>query len=179
MAENTNKKSDAFLVAEMDSKDCRICGGEGMATVYAPGYDGSALRRDNLGRLFVARTMAHCSCPLGRHIRASSKEDVVRRTPDVMDISEGYSSWSLIDPTEDPVDDLHRPVAKEDFDAFRRMLEYRRIVQDAGAVAPPKQTAWSIETNLRKRFAREIGIDESLADVLTIEELRKIREART
>jgi hypothetical protein len=179
MAENTDKKSDAFLVAEMDSKDCRICGGEGMATVYAPGYDGSALRRDNLGRPFVARTMAHCSCPLGRHIRASWKEDLIRRTPDVVDIMDIRQRWSLIDPTKDFVDDPGRPVTKDDFDAFWVMAANLRVTLDAERVAEPKQTGWSIQTNLRKRLAREIGLDERVADVLTIEELQKVKEART
>ena len=173
------KRSDAYLIAEADSKDCRICGGEGMATVYAPGYDGSVLRRDNLGRPFVARAMAYCLCPLGRHLRASSSEDVIRRTLDVVNIREGFSDWSLVDPTEDRVDDPGRPVTKDDFDAFWVMAANLRVTLDAERVAEPKQTAWSIQTNLRKRLARGIGLDDRVADVLTIDQLMKIKEART
>ncbi len=176
MAEDKSRKTEAYLIAEADSRDCPICCGQGMSTVYAPDYDGSALRRDSSGRPYIARTMAHCRCPLGRYLRASSGNDVVRRTPDVMSIGEGYSTWSLIDPIEEPVDDPGRPVTGDDFDAFRRMLANRPMVKVVDDGLPPNQSAWSIHTALRKRLARELGLDERLADVLTIEELHRLQE---
>ncbi len=177
MAEDSSKKSETYRIAEADSRDCEDCQGDGMVRVYAPGYDGScALRRDNAGRPFVARTMAHCRCPLGRFIRASWPEDMVRRTPDLIDILNGHSPWLEVDPTVKPVGDPQRPVTQEDFDAFWRVIEKRPMLKDAEHVAAPKQTAWSIQTALRRRLAREIGIDEGVADVLTIEQLQDIKE---
>lgn len=183
MAEDPSKKNEAYRIAEADSKNCEICRGDGMATVYAPSYGcgdkpASALRRDNLGRPCVVRTVAHCLCPLGRYLRATTKEDVLRRMPDVVNINEGYSQWSLIDPTEEPIDDPGRPVTKADFDAFRRKLENRPVLKDVDHVAPARQTPWSILTAYRRRIARELELDEAVAEVLTIHELMKIKESR-
>lgn len=178
MVEDKSKKNEAYRIAEADSKDCEDCNGDGMATVYAPGYDGSSLRRDNLGRTFVARTVAHCRCPLGRHLRASSPEDVNRRTPEVANILAGHSNWSLDDPTEKPVNDPGRPVTKEDFDAFWRMLTNRPMLKETNGDATVKQPAWSLQTAYRKRLARDLGLDDRIADVLTIDELMTITKTR-
>ena len=100
MAENQDRKTESYRIAEADSKDCDDCHGEGLVTVYAPGYTGSPIGKLKDGQRYVARTMAHCRCPLGRLIRSSWKEDVVRRTPDLIDVLNGYSRWSVDDPIE-------------------------------------------------------------------------------
>lgn len=176
MAESQSKKSESYRIAEAESQDCRDCGGDGLVRVYASGYTGSPIGQLEDGRIYVARTMAHCRCPLGRFIRASWPEDMVRRTPDLIDILNGLSPWSVDDPTAELVDDPRRPVTKEDFDAFWRMIKNRPVLKDVEHVATPKETAWSIQTALRRRLAREIGIDEGVADALTIEQLQDIKE---
>jgi len=177
MAEET-KKTESYLIAEADSKDCEDCLGEGMATVYAQSYDGSALRRDDLGNGFVARTMAHCRCPLGRLIRASSPEDVRRRTPDVIEILEGRSLWLPVDPTEKSLKNPHRRVTQENIDRFWIRIKTRPVLEDVRDIWEPKETAWSIQTSLRQRLCRVLDLDMRVADHLTIDELLEIQEHR-
>jgi hypothetical protein len=178
MAEDNKKKTEAYLIVEAESRNCPVCSGAGMATVYAPGYDGAPFLRDRDGRPYVARTMAHCQCPLGRYLRASSPEDVVRRTPDVTMINEGYSTWSLVDPTEEVPDDHRHPATQADFDEFWRMVESRKMLKDATDLVPPKQSAWSQQTAMRDRLAREIGLDEGVAEIFTIGELLSLKKAK-
>jgi hypothetical protein len=90
----------ALDIATADSRDCAFCCGQGITTVYAPGYNGNAIMRDSNDQPYSARTVAHCFCPLGRFIRAKAPEDVRRRTPEVDMVAQGRSLWSLVDPTE-------------------------------------------------------------------------------
>jgi hypothetical protein len=176
MAEDQRPGTEGYKIATADSKDCEFCHGQGVATVYASGYNRSPLLRDHDGRPYVARTMAHCHCPLGRFLRMASKEDVRRATPEVANILDGYSTWSLDDPTEEALDDPSRPVTKKDFTSLRRKIESQKMLKLSDDAALPRQSAWSIQTALRKRLARELGLDEQIADVLTIDELQQIKE---
>jgi len=178
MAEAQSKKSEALLIAEADSKDCDDCHGDGMVMVYAFGYTGSPVGELEDGRRYVARTMAHCCCRLGRLFRSTWTEDLVRRTPDLIEILEGRSRWSVVDPTAECVDDPQRPVTKEDFDAFWQTVEYPPPAKKPGEVAVPRQTPWSVVLDLRKRLCRELGLDERIANSLTMDQLRKIEEVR-
>ncbi len=136
MAANADCKesASALAIATADSRDCAFCSGQGMATVYAPGYTGSAIAQLPDGRRYVARTTAHCMCPLGRFVRAAAKEDVRRRTPEVGDIAQGRSHWSLDDPTEEPVDN---PTAPVDAAAFRRLWRQIHVSRIAKPVPCP------------------------------------------
>jgi hypothetical protein len=178
MAESQSKKSEALLIAEADSKDCDDCRGDGMVMVYASGYTGSPVGELEDGRRYVARTMAHCRCPMGRFLRASWPEDLRRRTPDLIDVLNGRSLWSENDPTAELVDDPGRTVTKEDFDAFWQTVEYPPPAKKPGDVAVPRQTPWSVVLDLRKRLCRELGLDERIANSLTMDQLRKIEEVR-
>ena len=62
----------ALDIARADSRDCQFCNGDGMRTVFAPGYDGDAIVRDSENRAYVARTVATCRCSLGHFIRANA-----------------------------------------------------------------------------------------------------------
>lgn len=174
MAEAQSKKSEALRIAEADSRDCDDCHGDGMVVVY----DDSQIRRDKLGRPFVNRVVANCRCPMGRFLRASWPEDLRRRTPDLIDVLNGRSLWSENDPTAELVDDPGRPVTKEDFDAFWQTVEYPPPAKKPGDVAVPRQTPWSVVLDLRKRLCRELGLDERIANSLTMDQLRKIEEVR-
>ena len=187
-AETQNKKSEAYLRAERESKDCKPCRGYGLVTVYARGYPGPpmierddgtrqvATRKD--GRHYVARTMAHCRCAFGRFLRATWPEDLVERTPDIVEVLNGSSYWSAKDPTAERVDDPGRPVTKEDFAAFWEMVANLSVTKDVENVAGSRRTVWSMQTDYRKRLARELELDERIADSLTLDELLKIKEVR-
>ena len=175
MAETQSKKSEALCIAEADSRDCDDCHGDGMVMVY----DGSQIRRDKLDRPFVDRVIAHCCCPLGRFVRASWPEDLRRRTPDLIDVLDRRSRWSAVDPTAERVDNPGRTVTKEDFDAFWQMVANLSVAKDVENVAGSRRTVWSMQTDYRKRLARELDLDERVADVLTIDQLLGIKEART
>ena len=79
----------ALDIARADSRDCQFCNGDGMRTVFAPGYNGDAIVRDREDRAYVARTVATCLCSLGRYIRSRMPEDVRRRTPEIDLIAPG------------------------------------------------------------------------------------------
>ena len=91
----------AMDIARADSQDCKYCQGSGLVTVYAPNYDGSPFAITASGIKYASRVVAHCFCPLGRFIRAATKEDVRRRIPEVSNVLDGRSRWLLVDPTGD------------------------------------------------------------------------------
>ena len=93
--------TSAMDIARANSKDCEYCNGEGMVTVYAPNYDGSPFAITASGIKYASRVVAHCLCPLGKFIRAATKEDVRRRIPEVSSIVDRESRWLLKDPTGD------------------------------------------------------------------------------
>lgn len=90
------------------SRDCPHCGGNGLATVYRPEYQGRAVEQLQVVRgggeveieAVVVRTVAHCCCPLGQWMRSNVGDDARRRIPDVITILAGRSLWDLRDPTE-------------------------------------------------------------------------------
>ena len=40
--------------------------------------------------------------------------------------------------------------------------------------SPPKQTAWQIQTELRQRLVMNLGLDQHVAEVLTLDDLHEI-----
>lgn len=96
--------------AEKASRDCEHCGGSGLAPVYHPLHDGSPTRvvEADDGRRYTVptRVMAHCTCPIGRWMRAKTGGDVLRRIPDFADIRDGKSRLLAYDPTADRVQGL-------------------------------------------------------------------------
>ncbi len=93
--------------AEQASRGCRHCGGQGLATVYDPNYDGAAIITtvypDGSHRKRPGRVMAYCICLLGRWIENNHRQhagDVHKRTPDFAEIYGRSSYWLENDPTE-------------------------------------------------------------------------------
>jgi hypothetical protein len=117
-SENTTPDASPLECAKADSRDCPFCHGEGMATVYAPGYSSHAIGVAGNYQRHVLRTMATCRCALGQYMRAAMKDDVRRRTPDVEQIAQGRSEWLLDDPTEEPLAD---PSALADEASWRNL----------------------------------------------------------
>jgi hypothetical protein len=103
---------------------------------------------------------------------------LVERTPDIVEVLNGSSYWSAKDPTAERVDDPGRPVTKEDFAAFWEMVANLSVTKDVENVAGSRRTVWSMQTDYRKRLARELEVDERIADSLTLDELLKIKEVR-
>lgn len=81
--------------AEAASQTCEHCGGLGLTTVYHP--TGS----DPLHRS-PASAASHCSCRMGRWIRAriaASCPDLLPRIPDLAEILAGRTGWLIDCPT--------------------------------------------------------------------------------
>ena len=97
-----------------------------------------------------------------------------RRIPRVEDILDGQSHWLLADPRGVISSLPSGRCAQEDFDAFWRKVEAGHMLKHPNEGVPPKATVWSIETDLRRRLVQKLGLDERMADVLTIDELRMI-----
>lgn len=91
------------------SSNCTFCGGDGLAMIYNPQYDGDVIKADvsDLSRppkRTVMRTVGYCICPAGRKIQAlhqSKSSDVYARIPDVHDVAAGrFAEWQIDDPSE-------------------------------------------------------------------------------
>lgn len=119
----------ALDMARADSRDCPFCDGEGMITVYAPGYTGCeiAMTRDSIP--YVARTTGHCICKLGRYMRSQTKEDIRKRIPDIDDVAQGRSRWLTVDPTEKPCPNADDPVDEASFRKWWRRIRVSRIAK--------------------------------------------------
>jgi len=92
--------SAQHAIAKQESLNCPHCHGEGLATVYAPGYLGDPIAWTKGGIRYAARVAAHCCCPVGVFTRDHTDSDACCRIPRVEDILAGRSRWLLADPTE-------------------------------------------------------------------------------
>jgi hypothetical protein len=83
--------------AEFASRNCQFCSGAGMTTVYHPAPDPA--RKES------ACVAAHCSCPAGRWMRsrlAEQSPELLRRIPDLLAVTQGYSTYQIDPPGFDP-----------------------------------------------------------------------------
>jgi hypothetical protein len=80
--------------AEAASRKCEHCGGSGwMTVVYArPEATRSAT---NPTSPIPPSVSAFCICPHGRFLKRSQAADLVRRIPDLQDVLDGRSVWTL------------------------------------------------------------------------------------
>jgi hypothetical protein len=125
-----------------------------MATAFHNRYLGNPIieyrDRDNNLRQFVGRVMAHCTCALGRWMRAHCSPDVQARMFDADDILRGHKpNWSLTDPTEAPVDMDEVP----DWREFRRQLNSKPILKSIPQPAMPTKKFNAVE-ELRRESGR-------------------------
>ncbi len=94
--------------AKARSVNCQLCQGQGLAMIYNPNYDGSAVgyefNRRGDRRQVAMRTTAYCLCPAGRKImmlHQSSPSKLLMH--DIHDVIAGkYHNWVADDPTYDP-----------------------------------------------------------------------------
>jgi hypothetical protein len=127
--------SSDFDLARAESRGCVFCGGLGLRTVFAPGYDGRPTQFDHTSFVYAARVAATCLCTLGRLIRSRMPEEVRHRTPEIDMICQGRSSWLLDDPTEadwgldDESIDPTAPASPEAFTAFWRNVRVSRVAK--------------------------------------------------
>ena len=85
--------------AREQSRGCRYCGGEGLATVYNVDPCHAAGRPESVA--------AHCTCPHGRFIRAKVAEGketkaILRRIPDLAEVLSGRARDWRANPPEYP-----------------------------------------------------------------------------
>lgn len=160
-------------VAAQASRGCPDCNGNGLVTVFHPLWRGHAIEVTRDGRRYAAIGAAHCSCPLGVWTRDHVPPEIQARIPRVEDIREGRSKWLLEPPGED-----HGvsggSVTQADFDEFWCMIEAGHMLKHPDVNAPPRQTAWTIETSFRQRLVAKLGLDPRVAEVLTLAELHEI-----
>ena len=161
-------------LAAQASRDCPDCGGAGIVPIYHPRFAGESIGTTQDGRRYSASGAAHCMCPLGVWIREKTPPEVQARIPRVEDILDGQSHWLLANPRGVISSLPSGRCAQEDFDAFWRKVEAGHMLKHPNEGVPPKATVWSIETDLRRRLVQKLGLDERMADVLTIDELRMI-----
>lgn len=128
-SQNTTPGTSPLECAQADSRDCPFCDGQGMATVYAPGYNSHAVGVARNYQRHVLRTMAFCRCALGQYMRAMAKDDVRRRTPEVEEIAQGRSQWLLDDPTEEPLVDPSSPADEASWRNLWRQIRESRIAK--------------------------------------------------
>jgi len=159
--------------AAQASQDCRDCGGAGVVAIFHPAYSGQSVGVTKDGQRYVATAAAHCHCLFGRWIRDHLPPEIQARIPRVEDILSKQSKW-LLEPPGDVEGYPGGRVNEEDFVELWRKIKGGHMLKCVSGGAPPKRTAWMIETSLRKRLARELGLEEEVAEVLSIEELRKI-----
>ena len=88
------------VAAELASRDCPFCRGQGLVTVYHPQFVGNPIEAAKDGRRYSAMTAAHCRCALGVWIRDRLPPEIQARIPRVEDICRGRSSWLLESPLE-------------------------------------------------------------------------------
>lgn len=137
----TNGIDPELLRVRRDSRNCRTCGGDGLAIVFHPRWAGSRVSRiwngeiDDDGNQVVVPTAmevaAHCICALGRWIRERTDRDMLPFIPDVERIVEGSSQWLLEQPP------------------YRRTAEERS--QEARSEADTVRVGESIVRDARKR----------------------------
>jgi hypothetical protein len=80
--------------AEAASRECEHCGGGGWMTVV---YSRSEATRSatNPTSKIPPSVSAFCGCAHGRFLKRSQAADLVRRIPDLADVLEGRSGWTL------------------------------------------------------------------------------------
>ena len=119
--------------AERASRDCGHCSGSGQVRVYHPSRtgDGPIVVRDFRGREWrrPSAVVAHCSCPMGRWLRAcirASAPDLLQRIPDFIEVVGGRSRWLAEDPSIDAESEPSAPAHA----GLRRMLD--RVAEPIG-----------------------------------------------
>lgn len=130
-----------------ESRECQLCGGNGITTAYAPQYTGNPIAIDRDGNRFTARVSAHCRCTYGRWMRDRVDAETQAKIPTVEDILTGRSRWLLDDPTE-----------TEEFSSDREARRWLAKFRNAGEVlkkAPEvtRSTPEQIANDLRNRAA--------------------------
>ena len=143
-----------------------------MVPIYHPRFAGESIGVTQDGRRYAASGAAHCMCSLGVWIREKTPPEVQARIPRVEDILDSQSHWLLAPPGD--ISSLPPGRVPGGLRRILAQVESGRMLKHPNAGAPPKVTAWSIETDLRRRLVAKLGLDPQMADVLTIEELRMI-----
>jgi len=100
-------------VAMDNANGCEHCSGTGLAQVYNP----DPKRWPNI----PTQVAAHCLCTAGRWMRAQSTADIIRRTPDFVNVWAGKSGWIPYNPAtpDDPEPADFRPSKWRDLLAER------------------------------------------------------------
>lgn len=129
-------EKNARALAELESRDCPFCSGQGIRTVYHPHFTGNSIGIDAEGRRTAMTVAAHCRCSLGVFFRDNCSEDVRRRIPRVEDICQGRSLWLLEAPNADdlceywfPGVDPDSPVDAESFRKFWDRIRHGNVVK--------------------------------------------------